>query len=216
MKETEKKTEVSVNVSSGAEKVESVAQENKRRKKPSERVKKKVKTERIKKRAQAESDAAKARVEKELKKKEEKAKYAAEKKARAEKKRAEKEKRIRERAHAKASRKQAQMRERARKKEEREEKHHRSSQKGYGGWIAAVVTLGVITLALSIIVMGYSELAPVKVLYWALGIYIFMLAVIAIVEFIRRRMKTGDFTEIKGSIFGTLSLDFIQKLYMFI
>jgi c-di-AMP phosphodiesterase-like protein len=74
--------------------------------------------------------------------------------------------------------------------------------------------LGVITLALSIIVMGYSNLAPVKVLYWALGIYIFMLAVIAIVEFVRRRMKTGDFTEIKGSIFGTLSLDFIQKLYM--
>ena len=87
MKETEKKTEVSVHVSSGAEKVESVAQENKRRKKPSERVKKKVKTERIKKRAQAESDAAKARVEKELKKKEEKEKYAAEKKARAEKRR---------------------------------------------------------------------------------------------------------------------------------
>lgn len=150
MKNNEKKTEVGVNVSSGAEKVESVVKESKRTKKPNTTVKKEktVKTERIKKREQAESEAAKARVEKELKKKEEKTKRAAEKKARVEKKRAEKEKRIRERAHAKANRKQAQMRERARRKEEREEKRHRSSQKGYGGWIAAVVTLGVLTLAL--------------------------------------------------------------------
>ncbi len=74
--------------------------------------------------------------------------------------------------------------------------------------------LGVIALAVSMIVMAYSSAEPATILYWALGIYIFALALIAGICLIRRRMKTGDFTEIKGSIFGTLSLDFIQKLYM--
>ncbi len=74
--------------------------------------------------------------------------------------------------------------------------------------------LGVIALALSMIVMAYSDMEPTMVLYWALGIYIFTLALIAVIGIVRKRMKTGDFIEIKGSIFGTLSLDFIQKLYM--
>ena len=71
--------------------------------------------------------------------------------------------------------------------------------------------LGVIALALSMIVMAYSDMEPTMVLYWALGIYIFTLALIAVIGIVRKRMKTGDFIEIKGSIFGTLSLDFIQK-----
>ena len=74
--------------------------------------------------------------------------------------------------------------------------------------------LGVIALAVSVIIMANSNIEPTTVLYWALGIYIFTLALIAAISLVRKRMKTGDFTEIKGSIFGTLSLDFIQKLYM--
>ena len=187
MKESEKKTEVGVNMSSGAEKVEAISKESKRVKKGENKAtqKKTVKKETVIKREQAESAAAKARVEKALKKKEEKEKRAAEKKAKieklaaerkalaekraaekkakiekraaerkalAEKRKAEKEARIRNRAHAKANRKQTKSRTQAHRKQEREARKqnrtHRSSQKGYGGWIAAVVTLGVLTLAL--------------------------------------------------------------------
>ncbi len=90
-------------------------------------------------------------------------------------------------------------------------------EKRYLTWpVAAIISgaLGVITIAVSIIVMLYSDSEPTTVLYWALGIYIFLLALIASVFVLQTRMKTGDFTEIKGSIFGTLSLDFVQKLYM--
>ncbi len=82
--------------------------------------------------------------------------------------------------------------------------------------IAAVISgaLGIITIAVSMIVMAYTKSEPTTVLYWALGIYISILALILGIAFVRKRMKTGDFMEIKGSIFGTLSLDFIQKLYM--
>ncbi len=82
--------------------------------------------------------------------------------------------------------------------------------------VPAIVSsaLAVITLAVSLIIMANSEARPTTVLIWALLVYIFLLAAIVAVLLIRRRMKTGDFTEIKGSIFGTLSLDFIQKLYM--
>ncbi len=74
--------------------------------------------------------------------------------------------------------------------------------------------LGVITFALSLIIMSVTEAEPVSVLGTALVFYIILLAAIVGISLIRNRMKTGDFTEIKGSIFGTLSLDFIQKLYM--
>ena len=78
-------------------------------------------------------------------------KRAAAKKAKTEKRRAEREERLRQRAHAKANRKQAQSK---RKKEQtnqnkRKEGRERRENKGYGGWIAAVVALGVTTLALA-------------------------------------------------------------------
>ena len=77
-----------------------------------------------------------------------------------------------------------------------------------------VGALGVLTIAVSTIVMAYSDSEPTTVLYLALVIYIVILALTLAIYFVRKRMKTGDFTEIKGSIFGTLSLDFIQNLYM--
>ncbi len=82
--------------------------------------------------------------------------------------------------------------------------------------VAAIVcgALGVITFAASLVVMANTKLEPTSVLSVALGVYIFILALVFGITLVRRRMKKGDFTEIKGSIFGTLSLDFIQKLYM--
>ena len=82
--------------------------------------------------------------------------------------------------------------------------------------IIAIISgaLGVMALAISLIIMASSNASPTKVMYWALGIYIFVLALLAVAGIVHKRMKTGDFSEIKGSIFGTLSLDFIQNLYM--
>lgn len=202
MKE-KKTTEIATNVSSGAEKVESIAKETpakKTVKKTTVKSSSPVAEEKIdvKKmnarstdgKAEKESEAAKARVAAALKKKEEQAKKKeekakrkaekaakkkaqiekrlaerkaaaekrlaerkasaekrlAEKKAQAEKRKADKESKIRERAHAKANRKQNRAKQKSQKQNKQKE---RSSQRGYGGWLAAVVSLGVVTLALT-------------------------------------------------------------------
>ena len=127
--------------------------------------------------AEKESAAAKARVEAALKKKEaqqkrkeERAKraadrkaarakriaerkaiiekLAAEQKARAEKRALAREEKRRERAHAKANKNHEHSKkkaERAHKKREHNDEHN----KGYGGWLAAVISLGAVTLALT-------------------------------------------------------------------
>ncbi len=118
-----------------------------------ERAKKRAEKEALRKKRAAEK---KAQVEKRL----------AEKKAQAEKRAAEKEARIRERAHAKANKKQAQSKKSAQKSNRKKEgkEHKRESRaKGYGGWIAAVVTLGVTTLALATTVaVGGVEMANTR------------------------------------------------------
>ncbi len=81
-------------------------------------------------------------------------KHAAARKALAEKRKAEKEEKLRARAHAKANRnndnyKKKKAKEKS-KSERREKRSNRSERnKGYGGWIAAVVSLGAVTLALA-------------------------------------------------------------------
>ena len=78
-------------------------------------------------------------------------KRAAERKAQMEKRKAEREEKLRQRARAKANRKQAQSQRKAKKSSDkpRKEGRERRENKGYGGWIAAVVALGVTTLALA-------------------------------------------------------------------
>ncbi len=100
------------------------------------------------KKAKAEAKAKKAAAKKELIEK-----RAAQRKALQEKRAQQREERIRERAHAKANKKQARAKkEKARKSakaEKSQRKQRREGQKGYGGWIAAVVSLGVVTLGLA-------------------------------------------------------------------
>lgn len=118
------------------------------------------------KKAKQESAAAKARVERALKKKEEKAKrkalQAEKRKARRaemEKRRQElmekrkerkaalaqkREERQRERAHSKANKRQAAEK----RRKQRKEKQDNHERKGYGGWLAAVLSLSAVTLAL--------------------------------------------------------------------
>lgn len=92
-------------------------------------------------------------------------KRAADKKALAEKRKAEKEEKLRERAHAKANRRQAESRKNREKAKRRENNRKKDTKKkddrnkGYGGWIAAVVALGVTTLALaSTVTVGAIEM----------------------------------------------------------
>ena len=92
--------------------------------------------------AKAEKRAAerKAKAEKRL----------AERKAKAEKRAAAREAMIRERAHKKANRTQERNRENARRKQSREHKNRNGKERqSYGGWLAAVIALGAITLGLT-------------------------------------------------------------------
>ena len=130
----EKKKEISVNVSSGAEKVESITRQSVQNDGDERLVKTEVVT---KSKRLSEEDAAKARVAAALKKQEEK-----------KRKQEEKERKRQERARQKANRK--------REKE-------RGLNKGYGGWIAAVVSLGVVTLALgATVTVGAIDMAKTK------------------------------------------------------
>ena len=172
-----KEMEIGKNVSSGAEKVE-VIEEKTESKQGKDTVNKKTKTTKrtagvtlgkdektaqaAEAKAEKERKAAEARVNAALKKQERKEKRKVLKEARLaklkelrEKRKAEKEEKIRERAHAKANRKQAEVKRRkelaAKKEQARKQRKQRrdNKEKGYGGWIAAVVSLGVVTLALA-------------------------------------------------------------------
>lgn len=201
----EKKTEIAVNVSSGAEKVESVEKKVQKTRKTDE---KELGGNRAKATGKAEKEtaAAKERVQVALQKKEAKAKKAAEKakakkakaeakakriKEKAEARKALQEKRaaerkalqekraaerfaleekrkeaknakIRERAHQKANRAQAKSKRKSARKSARNE-NRRSRRQGNGGWIAAVVTLGVTTLALTTAVtLGAIDMKDTK------------------------------------------------------
>ena len=75
-------------------------------------------------------------------------KRAAERLALQEKRKEEKNAKVRERAHQKANRAQAKSKRQSARKQERESRR-KEGRKDNGGWIAAVVTLGVTTLALT-------------------------------------------------------------------
>ncbi len=147
----------------------------------------KARVERALERKQAQEEKKTARKERALKKAEERKKRLAEKKAAiakrtaekkakaekrvaerkalAEKRKAEKEEKIRERAHAKANRnnenykkKEAKRKSKSSRNEKRTDRGERN--KGYGGWIAAVVSLGAVTLALgTTVTVGAIEMS---------------------------------------------------------
>jgi spore germination protein len=142
---------------------------------------KKVNEQMSSQKAAAESEAAKARVqlalkrkEAQAKRKEERAKKKAEKtairekrvaerKALEQKRAEEREEQRRERAHAKANKRQAQSKRKAEKSRQKASRKRESRVKGYGGWIAAVVALGVTTLALATTVtVGAVEMSSMK------------------------------------------------------
>lgn len=119
----------------------------------------KKKAERTKKFAEFKKRIAerKAEIEKvRAQKKADAEKHAAERKALAEKRAAEREEKVRERAREKANLRNARAKKRAESKKQKAQRReksgnngHRRQEQGYGGWLAAVVSLGVVTLALA-------------------------------------------------------------------
>lgn len=198
MKEN-KQTEIATNVSSGAEKVETIQKTVQQKddnkgvavkktvKKTNTQPKKSTEKSEVAKKTEKENKKANARVERAIKKKEEKKKRKAEKvaqekkrkaerkarlekrvaerkareqkrqaekQARIEKKRAEREQKQREHAHKKANRAQRKSKEKANK-----DKEKGNRVKGYGGWLATVIALGTVTLALgTTVTLGAIEM----------------------------------------------------------
>lgn len=160
-KENLKITAKKVNAQSANKKAEQESRMAKARveraiaKKEAEEKKKQARAERAKKKAEARKKRAEMRKAQIEKRRAEiraiQAKLEASRKEKAEKRAAEREERRRARAHAKANKNQS----RSKKKKEtenrrvKERKEGEKRNKNYGGWIAAVVSLGVVTLALA-------------------------------------------------------------------
>ena len=52
------------------------------------------------------------------------------------------------------------------------------------------------------------------IIYSALGVYLFFLFWVAVISIIRNRMTKGNLADIKSSVFGTISVSFVQSLHM--
>lgn len=94
------------------------------------------------------------------------------------------------------------------------EKNNRTRNYSLSAGAIICAALGVIALAVCAIVLAYTDYDPSTVVLCALGCYGGALVLAGIIGFVNNRMFAGDFAEMKGSIFGTISLDFIQKLYL--
>lgn len=94
------------------------------------------------------------------------------------------------------------------------EKNNRTRNYSLSAGAIICAALGVIALAVCAIVLAYTDYDPSTVVLCALGCYGGALVLAGVIGFVNNRMFAGDFAEMKGSIFGTISLDFIQKLYL--
>jgi len=82
--------------------------------------------------------------------------------------------------------------------------------------VAAIVcaAMAVIVLGISAILMMETEIPPATIIYCALGTYLFTLFWVAVISMLRNRLTKGSLADIKTSVFGTISLSFVQSLHM--
>lgn len=91
--------------------------------------------------------------------------------------------------------------------------NNRSGRSGFPIGAVLCAALGIIALAFCVIFLSAdTAVPPAELILWVLGIYLGLVAIIAVVALIRR--SRGNLTEIKGSVFGTITLGFIQQLQM--
>ena len=74
-------------------------------------------------------------------------------------------------------------------------------------------SLAVIVLAVSAILMMHTQISHTTIIFSALGAYLFVLFVVALIAIIRNRMTKGNFADIRDSIFGTIALSFTQNAH---
>lgn len=86
------------------------------------------------------------------------------------------------------------------------------SRIGIGGILCAA--FAVMALALCVILMAYTDAEPADIVLTALVIYAVLAVIIIICCFVAGGSAKAKITDMKGSVFGTLTLDFIQKLDM--
>lgn len=107
-----------------------------------------------KRKAERKARMAKKRAEKQARLE----KKLAERKALEEKRKIEREERLRERAHRKANNRQAKNK-RNKQRQERKKERQENRAPGYGGWLAAVIALGAVTLGLAgVVTVGAVEM----------------------------------------------------------
>ena len=75
-------------------------------------------------------------------------------------------------------------------------------------------SLAVIVLAVCAILMIRTDISPITIIYYALGAYLSLLLAVAVATLVRSRLKKSNFSEIRESLFGTISLHFLENLYM--
>ena len=82
--------------------------------------------------------------------------------------------------------------------------------------VATIVcaSLAVIVLAVSAILINLTSISHSTIIFWALGVYLFVLLCMAAIAIIRTRMTKGNFADIRDSIFGTIALSFTQNAHM--
>ena len=82
--------------------------------------------------------------------------------------------------------------------------------------VATIVcaALAVIVLGVSAILMLETKIPPATIIYGALGIYLFSLLWVAVISVVRNRLTKGSLADIKTSVFGTISFNFVQSLHM--
>jgi c-di-AMP phosphodiesterase-like protein len=93
------------------------------------------------------------------------------------------------------------------------ENHKRMRRRGAAATVICA-SLAVIVLAVSAILMIYTEISHTTIIFGALGLYLFVLLGVGLITILRNRMTKGNFADIRDSIFGTIALSFTQNAHM--
>lgn len=83
---------------------------------------------------------------------------------------------------------------------------------GIGG--IACAAFAVIALALCVILMSYTEYEPADIVLTALAVYAALAIFIMVICVFAGRKSSAKSSDMKGSVFGAITLDFIQNLHM--
>ena len=79
--------------------------------------------------------------------------------------------------------------------------------------VVILAVLGFLALATSLVLVAYTDFSPMKILIISLAAYLAALILVTILLAIWNRFALGT-ADISASIFGSISLDLIQKIHL--